>query len=158
MAIKKGFTSFVQFSSIVTTMKIPVFLHLPNTAPSVTKYGSFTGDGPNDFDTDPSDVATNQQNLALMLGAPGTLSNFYFWAAAPPGVTGSAVVTVMKNGVATPITATFTSGATGFPVLISDLVHSVHGNSTDLFSIQIQNNALSSVTITGTGVFQFEPD
>lgn len=133
-------------------MKSPlIFVPIPPVNPGQDLYMSLSYGQGNQL-TDPSDPVTNNQFSATMFGSPGILSQVYFWLASDPGALGSFDLTIYKNGVASLLSIHIPAGATGLPILASDLVHSISFSATDLFSLRAINNALSASPLNFTCV------
>jgi hypothetical protein len=84
-------------------------------------------------------VATSEITRRIIICNNMTLKNFYIYTSTAQPATGSHVLTILKNGVATSITITIASGSAGG--LFSDTTNSESFAQGDAISIQAINNA-----------------
>ncbi len=157
MGIKKGITSFSNFNGVPIMNGIPLFGYVNDTNSSQNLYMSPLGNSQGSKTIDPTDPSNNAQFYAGMIGMAGVCKNFYVWLQTDLGVAGSGTIQIVKNGVLTSMLISIPSGATGNPVLVSDLVNSFSVAATDLIALYVTNNALSANAIDGSIMFEFDP-
>jgi len=107
-----------------------------------------SGSGLSNFD--PSDPANVQQFNAWISPGAGTIKNLSIWLSNDLGVGGLITYTLMKNGIAGPLSASGRGGATGNPVLIQDLTNTINVSLGDLLSIQVINDPASGTNATAS--------
>ena len=109
---------------------------LPNVAniglSGAVRYFAFSGVG----------VASSEVTRRIILTNNMTLKNFYIYTSTAQPATGSHVLTIFKNGVATAITITIPSGSAAG--LFSDTTNSESFAQGDAISIQAVNNATTN--------------
>ena len=87
-------------------------------------------------------VATSETTRRIIICNNVTVKNFYIYTSTAQPATGSHVLTVLKNGVATSITVTIASGSAAG--LFSDTTNSESFAQGDAISIQAVNNATTN--------------
>lgn len=115
------------------------------------------GQGPNHSTIDPTDVANTVTHFAAVMPMAGTLKNLYIEINADNGTAGHYILTLYKNGAATPLSISHVPGGGGAPILVSDTVNTVVVAPGDLIALLVD----LSTTITGntqfTGAMEFDP-
>ena len=90
-------------------------------------------------------VTTGETTRRIFLPNACTLKNFYIRTSGSQPASGSHVLTILKNGVATSIVVTIASGSAAG--VFSDTTNSVSFVSGDEISIQAVNNATANSSI-----------
>lgn len=157
--MKSGIT--VILSPLIAGMKVPIFFNCNSSiAPNTTKYATLspsiiTQQGLHDNDI--TNPANHEQSAATVIPVAGTFKKLYVWLETDLGAAGQAAISFVLNGTITTLMAVGGTGATGNPILISDLAHSFTVVPGDLVAFIITNDNLSTSSLIFSGAVEFDP-
>jgi hypothetical protein len=137
--MKKGI-SVQLFGSAIAAMKQAIFgSAYSSVGAGNTKFAAFgilggfaTAWNP----TDGSDPANQVLETASVMPCAGLFKNLCVYFDNPPGVGGTQVLTLMKNGAATALTGTSPAAAFGPAVLVTDTTHAFSVVAGDVLSLR----------------------
>lgn len=159
--MKKGFTHFAQFNSIVTAMKTPIFFSCTNGGANDAIYymspvakadlnGGLTSQ-------DPTKLSNTKVYNAMVVPSNGKLKNFLIYLNDTQEPSGNYIYYLVVNNVNTGIGINFPANGGSIPVLLTDLVNEYNVSQGDLVAIAMDLTNTPAGACPLSGVFEFEP-